>query len=302
MKGNNNIIHADNQANELLKSIELAKYASNSSSLKTYIIELTPELASKILACNYKKQRSISYSRVKSYVGDIKAGNWTLNGDTFAIDKNGELINGQHRCRAVVESGMSIPAIFIVGLDTMAFQTIDQNYARTTASILKMLDVPHYATVSALITLIMSFENHGKIIGEANGTSYRSTTSEIRDRYNQSPEFYAKCASIGILFQKVSSKTGFTGTQMAFVASLFPASDHDKLELFCQRMNDLNWTGMEKCPIKTLYRLIDSMRDQKMLAVYRINMIILCFHCFKNDKSLSFGSVRWKKDYLLELR
>lgn len=53
--------------------------------------------------------RNLRGQVIASYARDMKSGAWVLNGETVKIASNGQLLDGQHRLNAVVESGQTVP-------------------------------------------------------------------------------------------------------------------------------------------------------------------------------------------------
>ena len=76
--------------------------------------DVTVKTAKRLLSQN-DKNRPCSPATWKAMVWDIKHGKYRANLDPIVISPDGQLVNGQHRCTAVVKSGVTITAIFIVG-------------------------------------------------------------------------------------------------------------------------------------------------------------------------------------------
>lgn len=69
--------------------------------VETAKVEVTPEMAKKLLKNCNKQNRRINNKFVETYKRDMEAGHWYSDVDYIAFDKNGTLINGQHRLKAV---------------------------------------------------------------------------------------------------------------------------------------------------------------------------------------------------------
>lgn len=96
--------------------------------------ELTPELASTLLASPHPKQRRVSKQVVESYARAIREGRWRLVDDALLVvgdifagedDPKGSLFNGAHRCQAVVSTRRSIPVYIDWDADPSTFDLID---------------------------------------------------------------------------------------------------------------------------------------------------------------------------------
>ena len=115
---------------------------------------ITPELAQRYLALNSKQQRKLRKHKVAEYADDMRNGRWGLNGATIVIDEFGNLIDGQHRLSAVVESGTTQQFVVVRNVSEDSYETIDQGMKRTLA------DASEFNTVECAIGKAMaSFEN-----------------------------------------------------------------------------------------------------------------------------------------------
>lgn len=83
--------------------------------IKTELVEMTPERASKLLA-NNPCNRNVSQNRVYQYATDMMLGTWSLTGQAIFVCEDGRLLDGQHRLYAVIKSGVTVPMILVTGL------------------------------------------------------------------------------------------------------------------------------------------------------------------------------------------
>ena len=121
--------------------------------IKTEIISLTPSLAREFLEKN-TKNRPLQEAHVQSYKGAILRGEWKINGDPIRFSKTGKMLDGQHRCHAVIRAGVSITVAICSGLDDDVFDTIDRGAVRTTADILGIKGEKNYALLAAVARLV----------------------------------------------------------------------------------------------------------------------------------------------------
>jgi hypothetical protein len=89
------------------------------------IEELGPELAKDYLARNAPGNRTTRTQRVAMYAADMAAGRWLLNAQPITFSARGALLDGQHRLRAVLESGATVPMVIAEGVPDEAYPTID---------------------------------------------------------------------------------------------------------------------------------------------------------------------------------
>ena len=71
-------------------------------------------MAEKLLAGNHESQRRKNPAHVAMLASRILAGSWDPYAGALVVDASGRLVDGQHRCAAVVASGtaVSVPIIF----------------------------------------------------------------------------------------------------------------------------------------------------------------------------------------------
>lgn len=109
---------------------------------------LTPHLAETWLGQNHDN-RNLRPEKIRAFARDMRNGEWTTTGQPIQFDWTGNLIDGQHRCEAVIESGVTIRVLVVKGLDPKAKQVIDTGTKRTPADALRFAGYSHDATVTA---------------------------------------------------------------------------------------------------------------------------------------------------------
>lgn len=120
---------------------------------------LTPQLANKFLA-NNPNNRRLSESRARKLADAILRGEWKFNGESIIVANDGSLLDGQHRCRAVVLADTSIQVVLVEGIEKSAFSTIDIGEKRSVGQIFDMHGFAHGSILSAAISVLeMYVEN-----------------------------------------------------------------------------------------------------------------------------------------------
>lgn len=112
------------------------------------IVTLTPDIARFFLAANHSN-RLVKTGVLETYKQDILSGRWALNGESIKFAKNGDLIDGQHRCWAVVETDKAIKTLVMFGIENDNRMTLDQGAARSSADYLMMEGEVKYVTIVA---------------------------------------------------------------------------------------------------------------------------------------------------------
>jgi hypothetical protein len=128
----------------------------NSKTKGVLLFVLTPEIAEFLIGRN-TSNRQVNKPTLERYVRDIKAG-WKHNGDTIKISIDVILLDGQHRCLAVIETGISIEAAISYGLESEVFDTIDTGRARTTADVFYIAGIENNTRMAAMTKFVMNFK------------------------------------------------------------------------------------------------------------------------------------------------
>jgi hypothetical protein len=121
--------------------------------MKATQIELTPFLAQRLLDKN-PKNRSLSVVRAKVLAATIARGEWMSNGETIIVDTDGNLLDGQHRCMAVIIAEQSIPTLLVEGVSSSAFATIDLGKQRSASDLLAIAGEDRTHDLSSAITTL----------------------------------------------------------------------------------------------------------------------------------------------------
>lgn len=131
----------------------------NPADKKIRICYLTPALAEALIARNVRN-RNVSRSRVASYAKEIREGRWSDNGQTIVVADNGELLDGGHRCHAVLLADIAIPIILVENVaDPRAFHTIDTGKTRTNSDVLTISGKKNTQALGAVLAYIWRYEN-----------------------------------------------------------------------------------------------------------------------------------------------
>ena len=96
--------------------------------MKTEIMNITPDMAIEMLSRN-SANRKLRDDRVKLYAKQMKEGKWHLTGQSITFAEDGQLLDGQHRLWAVIESNCTVP--FVVVTDAEVAPTYDCGLPRS---------------------------------------------------------------------------------------------------------------------------------------------------------------------------
>ncbi|MCA1685803.1 MAG: hypothetical protein LC745_07405 [Planctomycetia bacterium] len=106
--------------------------------MKIRLLRVGPSAASEWLKRNSERNRRVVRSRVRQYAADMRSGNWKLSDQPVSFDREGRLVNGQHRLEACILAGCEFPTLVLHGLPDESMITLDGGKKRTTDDNLAM--------------------------------------------------------------------------------------------------------------------------------------------------------------------
>lgn len=132
--------------------------------IRSTVEKITPEVAAKILEDSKTIQnRNVSDHHVEWLTSQMRDGRWVLNGEAIIVDEDGQLLDGQHRLWAVVNSGITIESLVTRGVERKAFPTIDTGAARTSSNTLTMTGEKNTKVLAAALGLLHRYDQ-GKML------------------------------------------------------------------------------------------------------------------------------------------
>lgn len=139
---------------------------------ETALITVTPEIAAFCLSRN-KSNRAVNSSRVQTYSNEMAGGRWLLNHQGIAFNNFGNMFDGQHRCLAVIRSGVSVQMFVTFGVFTgdsvenrNVFMTVDIGSPKRASSMLSALGVSKAGQLaSAAKAALLAASNQKACIG-----------------------------------------------------------------------------------------------------------------------------------------
>lgn len=95
---------------------ESTERCGKDEAMKAVVETITPMLAEKYLERNVNNYRSLNRRKVHMYARDMANNEWQENGEAIKFNVRGELVDGQHRLHAVIESGARVNMMVIRGV------------------------------------------------------------------------------------------------------------------------------------------------------------------------------------------
>jgi len=133
--------------------------ARNKLSIKTRTGPLTPRRAAQLLQTQSEhSNRKLNIRYAQRLKDAIVNGEWADNAETIKIDENGVLLDGQHRCQAVVLAQQSIPVSFSTNVPRKTFPTIDQSPRRKASDAFGMQGEKNSTLLSASVSWLWKYK------------------------------------------------------------------------------------------------------------------------------------------------
>lgn len=190
------------------------------------LVDVTPELAAKLLENNYETNRRINRAAVETMAHDMETGRYeSQNGQTITVTSGGMLLDGQHRMSAVVKSRVTLPFLVCFVDESEAarlFRTIDSGKSR---SVIQFVDVPQKGKVVALAKVAHAFENgNGTVLqalrGELNYSSsgkaaLKASRTELLDYIEKNSGHLIDVVRLGSTIYEVTPRISLIGVTAA---------------------------------------------------------------------------------------
>jgi hypothetical protein len=133
-------------------------------------VDVTPEVATEWLA-SMGVNRKLSLSNAEAIALAMTEGNWHNDGTPIRFNENGQMIDGQHRCTAIVETGKTQRLFVVRNVPQEAMTTLDTGKTRSRSDVLSIFD-PTVRDVHALAAAATIIIRWGKGV---RGNALRNT-------------------------------------------------------------------------------------------------------------------------------
>ena len=190
--------------------------------------KITPEIAQEMIDKSNiafenmeAKQRKIREDVVDIYATDMKEGKWDEeNCETIKISKEGAIIDGQHRLRAIISS--NIPVCFYVaeGLPISTIKTVDVGLNRSLESTLQILGKEYENGAAAIVRQKMNLDKHNRLPSSSSKTLKISRIEQVEE-YEKNSILYDNIARFAKKIYKDSEQVMAVGEVGAIYAHLF---------------------------------------------------------------------------------
>ena len=127
---------------------------------KFEVMDITPDMAKKILAHRNKNNRPLRYTHLEKLSNAIEKDEWKVTHQCIAFDKDGNLIDGQHRLAAVLQTRKTVKMTVATNMDASIFDVVDTGTKRSTGDALDILGSEHGRVVSGALKVYICYQNY----------------------------------------------------------------------------------------------------------------------------------------------
>lgn len=142
-------------------NLEQGNYNASQLSITLEVIDV--EKAKEYLSHNFIGNRTPSKAKIKEYSDLMQKGEWGLS-DPITVDKNGDVIDGQHRLLSVIKAEIPIPFYVIKGVDPLAKEFINIGMTRSSTNIAEIRGVPQANAMNLSIARRMTTPRFGQYV------------------------------------------------------------------------------------------------------------------------------------------
>lgn len=256
--------------------------------LTARVVKLDKALAEKWLARLIQGQRKLKNQNLQRLINAVEEGFWELNGETIILSREGNLIQGRHRCETVIRTGIPILTVVLWGIPESAYLTLDNGSKRTGGDALDYVNAPSYTCAAATTTLLIRF-----MVDPSMATSVSRCTLKIQQVYNDyKDQINASVKIANALDRKLKA---FTPATAAFTHLLFSQVNLEAANAFFESLR----TGSnlaEKSPVMVLRDY--AMKHQGRLESRKqIALLINTWNAYrKGVKSIKLSAIAWTGD------
>lgn len=266
------------------------------------VVQMTPERAERLLDQN-TRNRAVKHNREKNYAGQMRNGDWRVDGNPIRVGRDGVLLDGQHRLYAIVESGTTQTVILVTGLEPESMAAIDTGVSRSLADLLK-IRIPDLRQELNLGSLSRAF--YIRSLGEPMSSVFASSSAAVQ----QNPRitnsriidyFVSERVVIERLYKYADGVrrarpnwTGCTTRVIAVVRRELEVIDFADADYFFERIKDGAKLDVDD-PIMAVIRFGDRVaknRDQAPSAETWAALLIKAWNAYRSGRKMHSLSYR----------
>lgn len=270
--------------------------------LTTKVETISPNTAITYLK-NAGKNRKLSEKKVQDYAKQMTDGEWVLNGEPIIFGKSGNLIDGQHRLRAVIYSNATVQMLVVRGVNDEYFDSIDSGKSRTLFDVFSSNNIANASIVSAAVKKYSVICSNPKSCFFRDYSKLTPCRKVLLETYNHNAEVFDYAATFGanMYAKKRLASPANIGAIYAYLM-LVKEHEQDKIEEFFWFLfsnKEAATTPAYSAAIEARNRIISSALSGKKFEPKTLqNMFAIAWNSFIEGKEVK--KLRVSNDEIIE--
>lgn len=262
---------------------------------KSQMVMIDAEKAITMLEQN-TNNRPLNDWHVSNLAAQMSAGEWKFNGDAIRVDKDGHILDGQHRLWAIINSNTKHRMLVITGLDRDVFTTIDTGRKRSASDVLSIAGYANGNLLGAIARLVVVSELSSDWTGHRRrANNIAPSNEEVLRVVEENPRLIDVVKRISSADFKLVRKYT-TATTVGFAYYWLTEIDFDEAERFFARLEyaeNLSRNDPEALFRKRVMESTHEVRGAAGVGVHRVKMALM-FKAWNMRREGKKGSLlRW---------
>jgi len=244
--------------------------------IKTKVITVTPAMAKQFLD-NMVKNRPVTKANVDYFIHSIQSGQYAMTGQPIIFSPGGKLLDGQHRCLAVIKTDTAIQVLAVYGIAEEMFTKLDKGRPRTFSDCIPL--VPNNTVVAAAVKLVYTEETSSDS-GFFDGNK-RPTNDDLENALARHP---GVIEAASFLTGRKTARRFLGGGGGSYCLYRMASSDKSEAHAFISALN--TGAGLSaRSPILSLRELLNDGKTESLSSTHRLYLTHLAWQMHIGRKS-----------------
>jgi len=260
--------------------------------IETTTEQVTPEMAEAYLSKN-PANRPLSPTTVTAFAEDMRLGLWRPTHQGIAFDQEGNLLDGQHRCAAVIQAGVTVTMQVSRNVPRQYMNVLDAGRKRTAADSLAIAGYRYTAVMASIARIGILYDAK-----DLSPKHMRSVSGpQVHDYSVQHAQALTAASARAMQWRpQIPTTTAISGSSFF----LFNRVDPEATEQFFNAILHMRTNG-EGDPRLALIRRLNSQRAnrEKLTALQGVDFFIRAWNAWREgvemDKLPLAKSVVWRE-------
>lgn len=261
---------------------------NESETMRTEIINVTPELAAEWLQANTGNRNAKKFT-IDQYARDMAAGRWAMTGEAIKFAVGGRLLDGQNRCHAIIKAGVTVPMLVVFDLPDEAQVVMDCGIPRTAGDALTISGAKNAHLLGAVAKLAVHWQRGD--ITRANCSLPPLSPAEINAAVIADETLVAAAAAGNRFFYKKREQRGIHAVPSAIGFAwwlIAGAADSEVAESFMGDLEQMRTNGSGDPRFAALQRLNNAHSNgEKLRNITQTFVLISAWNAFREGRRVS---------------